>query len=278
MNPYELLDSGNGYKLERFSSYVLSRPDPQAIWRPSLPKTEWDKADAIFRTDKKFTGARWDNRRVKEPWLFSVENITLLLKLTPFKHTGVFPEQMENWRWMGNLILRRPACKILNLFGYTGGATLYAAQKGAHVTHVDASKPTMAWARENQTASALSSSPIRWIMDDAKKFVSREIKRGMIYDAIIMDPPSFGRDPKGKVFKFEKDVPELLRLVSQILPNPLFFLLNSYAQGYSPETVKNLLGEIFPLNSISGKELFLQDRSGKKLHAGVCARFENSGK
>ncbi len=237
MQNYELLDSGDGQKLERFASYLLARPDPNAIWKKRLQETAWKKADATF--DKK-----WATRRVREPWIFSYDNITMLLKLTPFKHTGLFPEQIENWEWFGDIIRSQNELKILNLFGYTGGASLYAAACGASVTHVDASKPAIIWAHENQEASKLIKAPIRWITDDALAFVQREVRRGNTYDGIILDPPSFGRSPKGKVFKFEKDIHPLLDAVKVLLtPKPLFILLNSYATGLSPESIRNLVAD-----------------------------------
>jgi len=234
---YELLDSGGGVKLERFGSYILSRPDPNAIWNKRLPDTEWRKADATFTKG-------WDNKRVQEPWTFAYEQLSLLLKLTPFKHTGLFPEQIENWEWFGDLLRGRKDPKILNLFGYTGGATLYTAACGATVTHIDASKPAMIWAHESQEASKLTAAPIRWITDDALAFAKREVRRGNTYDGIILDPPSFGRSPKGKVFKFEEDMHPLLDTIRQLLSKePLFILLNSYATGFSAETIKNLVAD-----------------------------------
>jgi 23S rRNA (cytosine1962-C5)-methyltransferase len=271
LQSYELLDSGNGQKLERFGEYVLSRPDPNAIWNKRLSETEWKKADAAFigkndsssslrgtkqsqrtmglprsaRNDSTVVG--WQNKRVREPWKFTYEQLTLLLKLTPFKHTGLFPEQIENWMWSGELLRSRKSPKILNLFGYTGGATLHAAAQGAQVTHVDASKPAMIWAHENQEASGLTQAPVRWITDDALAFVQREVRRGNKYNAIILDPPAFGRSPKGKVFKFEKDMHPLLAAVKQLLsPDPLFVLVNSYATGLSAESIKNLIADYIP--------------------------------
>lgn len=277
-NDYVLRDSGNGMKLERFGNYTLARPDPTALWDQTLPAALWDGADAIFLKDKLSRGNRWKNKFVDEKaWTVSIDDITLKLKLTPFKHTGLFPEQMLNWRWFGPLLesaTKQP--KVLNLFGYTGGATLYAASKGAQVTHVDASKPSVTWARENQAASKLENAPIRWIVDDALKFVSREARRGVRYDAIIMDPPSFGRDPKGKVFIFEKDVPKLLDAVAKILsPEPLFFLINSYAMGYSPTVLKNLLARILPFEKIQCGELQIREEyTQRTLPCSIYARYQ----
>jgi 23S rRNA (cytosine1962-C5)-methyltransferase len=276
LEQYALLDSGDGEKLEKFGQYILSRPDPNAVWQKKSPSA-WQKADAIFHKGKSIHGARWENRNIKEPWRFSFEKISLWLKLTPFKHTGLFPEQILNWQWFGEILEKSPiSCRVLNLFGYTGGATLYAASKGASITHVDASKPSVAWARENQKLSGLENAKIRWIVDDAKKFITREIKRGHKYDAVILDPPSFGRDPKGKVFKFEKDVPELLKLIGQAVSlNPLFVLFNSYATGYSPTVIKNMLSEILPAEKIESGELEIKERSTQRvLPTGIFARYK----
>ncbi|MFA6135863.1 MAG: class I SAM-dependent methyltransferase [Candidatus Paceibacterota bacterium] len=281
LNDYELLDSGDGYKLERFGKYIVSRPDPNVIWEKKNPSI-WNTADAIFNVNK-VDSSRWDNKNVKSDWMFEFEKVKMILKLTPFKHVGIFPEQTENWKWFGALLTQNSKHathnnpNILNLFGYTGGATLYAASCGAKVTHVDASKPSVMWARENQRLSGLDNTPIRWIVDDAKKFVAREVKRGIKYDAVIMDPPAFGRDPKGKIFKFEKDVPEILNLISKTLnPKPLFFLINSYSLGYSPTVIKNMLGNILPLEKIECGELQISEKSGERnLPCGVFARYEN---
>jgi 23S rRNA (cytosine1962-C5)-methyltransferase len=259
---YALLDSGNGRKLERFGSYITSRPDPNAIWKPRLPLSAWKEAHATFRTDVPRGEKRWALRGFDEraPWQIDFEGLTLNLKPTPFKHTGLFPEQASNWRWFGKLIEKSPSpVKVLNLFGYTGGATLYAARCGAQVTHVDASKPAVTWARDNQASSGLDDKPIRWIIDDAVKFAAREVKRGNTYDAVIMDPPSFGRDPQGKVFKFEEDVPRLLETVKQLAPDPLFILINSYSLGFSPEVIRNMLGDILPLSSVACGELHIEE-------------------
>ncbi len=277
---YALRDSGRGMKLERFGQYTIARPDPNAIWEPTLDETFWQNADATFLVAKSLRGSRWNNTNVAEDlWDISIDSIRLHLKLTPFKHTGLFPEQILNWNWFGELITSSPTpVRVLNLFGYTGGATLYAAARGAQVTHVDASKPSITWARENQTLSGLSDAPIRWIVDDAYKFVLREARRGAQYDAVIMDPPAFGRDPKGKVFQFEKDVPKLLEAVSKILvSDPLFFLINSYAMGYSPVVLKNLLARILPFEKITCGELQIREEyTQRTLPCSVYARYQNS--
>ena len=288
---YELIDSGEEYKLERFGKYIISRPDPNVIWKKRLSQEEWDKSDAVFSKEK--TGiSHWKNKNIKDDWVFSFEEIKMKLQLSPFKHTGLFPEQISNWQWMGKILTnnsllttydgdkeknkkeddKKPS--ILNLFGYTGGASLYCASKGAKITHVDASQPAINWAKENQKLSGLEKAPIRWILDDAIKFVRREVKRGIKYDGVIMDPPSFGRDQKGKVFKFEKNIPELLDLVKNVLvEKPLFVLINSYSIGYSPTTIKNILGDILPMEKIECGELQILEKEGKRaLPCSVFAR------
>lgn len=299
LDGYELIDSGSEEKLERFGQYTLSRPDPNAVWPKKLSNSTWNNADAIFHKEKLASGKHWENKRVKEPWEFTfgpVRNspaqgsleressgvisngVKMYLKLTPFKHVGLFPEQILNWEWFGKILEGCGGSRnILNLFGYTGGATLYAASKGAIVTHVDASKPSVNWAIQNQKLSGLSNTQIRWIVDDAIKFVTREIKRGRKYEAVIMDPPAFGRDQKGNVFKFEKDIPQLLKLIKQVLsPRPLFFLFNSYSLGYSSTVIKNMLGEILPIEKIESGELQIKEKSSERcLPCGVFARYKS---
>ena len=270
---YELIDSGDGYKLERYGDHLLARPDSVAIWRKKNPDM-WKRADAIFHKDKRADGKHWENKNVHDPWIFHFENIAMHLRLTPFKHTGLFPEQIANWLWMKEKMAGQNNPKILNLFGYTGGATLFLASQGAIVTHVDASKPSVAWARENQIASRLETAQIRWIIDDARKFIAREIKRGNTYDGVLLDPPSFGRDPKGKIFQFEKDVPALLENIKKILsPMPLFVLLNSYNMGYSPIALENMFADFFPAQRIESGELQIPEKNGRMLPCSVFARY-----
>jgi len=229
-NGYELLDSGDGYRLERFGDYTISKPDPQAIWQRSLSKSHWEKADAVF--EKNEGNERWvTNREIPEKWLLEYKNIAFFAKLTPFKHTGIFPEQHLNWDFITNSITKsNRSVKVINLFGYTGIASLVAAAAGAQVTHVDASRPAIGWARENQEASGLIDKPIRWILDDVSKFVEREIRRGNSYDGIIMDPPVYGHGPNGEVWDFSKSFPELMKLCSEVLTaTPLFMIVNAYA-------------------------------------------------
>lgn len=239
---YELLDSGEGEKLERYGRYILRRPDPQALWEKLLPEEKWKDADAFFyRNSEK---ALWKkNKEMKNEWQISFGNLKFNIKPTAFKHTGVFPEQEQNWNWIKEIIKKpgRPL-KILNLFGYTGGATLAALSAGAEVTHIDGSKSAISWAKENAELSGLDKKPVRWIVDDARKFVIREIKRGNKYDGIIMDPPSFGRGGKGEIWKIEEDFLGLLNDCAKIFSDkPVFFLINGYAAGYSAQAYYNAL-------------------------------------
>jgi len=257
LKDHSLLDSGDGRKLERFAGYLISRPEPGAIWNKKLPADQWNQAQAVFIETGKWRQVSPPPR----PWLFRYKDLTLELKLTPYKHTGVFPEQAVNWDWASDLITksqRKPS--ILNLFAYTGAATLAAAAAGASVCHVDSSQPAVKWAKRNQELSKLADKPIRWIVDDCLKFAEREAKRGVKYDAIIMDPPAFGRDTSGKTFKFDRDLPRLLNICSNLLPdNPLFFLINAYNVGHSPQALKNLLADILPSSRIQCGELHLSN-------------------
>ena len=238
---YELIDSGGEEKLERFSEVVLARPDPQALWEKKLATSDWGLANGKYEREGK--DGKWVGKLPKE-WQVEFGGLKFLIKPTSFKHTGLFPEQLSNWQWGSELIKRQLALSevergreisVSNIFGYTGGATLASAQAGASVTHVDASKTAVAWARENAKLSGLEGKPIRWITEDALTFLKREIKRGVKYDAIVMDPPAFGHGPGGEVWKFEENFLELLKLVEQVLSEkPLFVLINGYAAGYSP--------------------------------------------
>ena len=232
---YELLDSGREEKLERYGAFVLARPDPQALWEKKLPASAWESADARFV--RKGREGEWTVKpAVPGEWEVVFGGLTMLIKPTSFKHTGLFPEQEPNWEWLRDAIIaaRRPV-SVLNLFGYTGGATLAAAQAGAHVVHVDASKTAVAWARENATRSGLSERPIRWIVEDVLVFARREIKRGNRYDLIVMDPPAFGHGPKDELWKIEEHLLELVSLCKKLLSeNPLGIEMSGYAAGYSP--------------------------------------------
>ena len=240
---YELLDTSDGERLERWGSFILRRPDPQIIWKNSATHKKWRQADAVYKRSQK-GGGEWTKNNLPEQWTISYENLKFNLKPMGFKHTGLFPEQAANWDWFSDLIRKagRPI-KVLNLFAYTGGATIAAAAAGASVVHVDAAKGMVAQAKENAALSGLSDAPIRYIVDDCKKFVEREIRRGNKYDAVIMDPPSYGRGPSGEVWKIEDSVDELITLAASLLSDePLFFLVNSYTTGLSPAAMQYILG------------------------------------
>ncbi|HIR89263.1 MAG TPA: class I SAM-dependent methyltransferase [Candidatus Fimimorpha faecalis] len=245
---YEVIDTSKGEKLERWGDYLLIRPDPQVIWNTPKNHKGWKTCNAHYHRSKK-GGGEWEFFRLPEQWKIQYNRLTFQLKPFSFKHTGLFPEQAANWDWFSDLIqnANRPI-KVLNLFAYTGGATLAAAAAGASVTHVDASKGMVGWAKENAISSGLKDAPIRWIVDDCNKFVEREIRRGNHYDAIIMDPPSYGRGPKGEIWKIEDAIHPLVQLCSQLLSeHPLFFLINSYTTGFAPSVLSYLLGiEIVP--------------------------------
>ncbi|MRR10236.1 class I SAM-dependent rRNA methyltransferase [bacterium] len=274
---YRLLDSGRGLKLESWSGYVVSRPDPNAVWEPRRPEPEWRRAQAVFQKTAHQGAKNWIVRTPPpRDWGFGFRGLRCELQLTPFKHTGIFPEQAANWDWFARLIKdSQDQPSVLNLFGYTGAATLAAAAAGAKVCHVDASRPALTWANRNQQLSGLAGAPVRWILDDCLKFVKREQARGARYDAVIMDPPAFGRDPRGKVFKFEEDVPRLLRSCRDILADrPLFFLVNGYAMGYSATVLRNMLSEILPIDWVECGELQLrEDGGGRCLPCSVFARY-----
>ena len=275
---YELIDSGNGKRLERYGKYLISKPDPQAIWSTKKDSNFWEKADAVYIQNGN-KGSWLNKNNVPEKWLIKYKNLSFYCKLTPFKHTGVFPEQSVNWDFIEE-ILRQAQNKqpnVLNLFGYTGISTLAAAASGAKVTHVDASKPSISWARENQKVSGLSQKPIRWILDDAIKFVQREVKRAVKYDAIIMDPPIYGHGPEGEVWNFNESFPKLMELCSLVLSdNPLFIIVNAYAISSSSIMLDNVLKDY--LGGLGGTfengELALQERdNGRLLSTGIFARW-----
>jgi 23S rRNA (cytosine1962-C5)-methyltransferase len=281
---YQLIDSGNGHKLEQFGHTRIIRPDDQCIWSPRQNDNEWHKANAHFH---KTTG--WKiNQAIKSPWLFTFHppaingkkqaNIVTELRLSHSKNIGVFPEQSANWEWMSTIIgQQKNQPHVLNLFGYTGMASLVAAAAGAQVCHVDASQAALNWGKHNQKLSNLHDASIRWIVDDCAKFITREIKRGMFYNGIIMDPPAFGRDHKGKIFSFEKQIVHLLALCTQILPpKPLFFIFNGYAMGHSATVLKNLLQGNYPTAHIEFGELHVAERDGKRtVPCSLYARFTN---
>lgn len=276
---YELLDSGAGAKLERFGPYRFVRPEGQAIWRPALAQSAWNTAEAEFRTDADANGGQWFFRKTLKPrWQMRYGDLTFWVQPTPFRHLGVFPEQAVHWDWMQELIrtTRRPV-RVLNLFGYTGLATLAAAQAGATVTHVDASKKGIAWARENQELSGLDEQPIRWILDDALKFVRREVRRGAQYDGFIIDPPPFGRGPKGEIWRIEESLPALLSECRQLLsPTPLFVVLTAYAIKFSALGLYYVLQELVDGygGTLSGGEIGVtEQQAGRVLSTAIFARW-----
>lgn len=239
---YEVLDTSGGEKLERWGRYILVRPDPQVIWDTPHAHKGWKQKNAHYHRSQK-GGGEWEFIDLPDDWAIRYRNLTFNLKPFSFKHTGLFPEQAVNWDWFSCLIQNAgKPIRVLNLFAYTGGATLSAAAAGAQVTHVDAAKGMVNWAKENAASSSLSDAPIRWLVDDCIKFVEREIRRGSKYDAIIMDPPSYGRGPKGEIWKMEEHIWHFLELTVQILSDePLFFLLNSYTTGLQPAVLSYLL-------------------------------------
>ena len=239
---YEVIDTSKGEKLERWDKYMLVRPDPQVIWNTDRKENAWRKPNGhYFRSSK--GGGEWEFHNLPEEWTIGYKDLTFNLKPFSFKHTGIFPEQAANWDWFSELIEKSGReIKVLNLFAYTGGATVSAAKAGASVTHVDASKGMVAWAKENASISGLQDAPVRYLVDDCTKFVEREIRRGNKYDAIIMDPPSYGRGPKGEIWKIEESIFPFVQLTSKLLSDkPLFFLINSYTTGLQPAVLSNML-------------------------------------
>lgn len=241
---YELIDASDGERLERWGNIVLIRPDPQVIWKTPKNNPYWKKADARYIRSKE-GGGHWEyNKKIPEYWNIGYKDLTFKISPTGFKHTGLFPEQAVNWDMMREMISKagRPI-RVLNLFAYTGGATLAAAAAGANVCHVDAAKGMVRWARDNAEYSSLSEKPIRWLVDDCAKFVEREIRRESFYDAVILDPPSYGRGPGGEIWKLEDQIYDLVSLISCVLTDhPLFVLLNSYTTGLSASTMAYVLG------------------------------------
>lgn len=275
---YEVIDCSKGEKLERWGDYILVRPDPQVIWDTPRKEKGWHKMNAHYHRSKK-GGGEWEFFDLPQQWSIHYHSLTFQLKPFSFKHTGLFPEQATNWDWFSELIKKagRPV-KVLNLFAYTGGATIAAAAAGASVTHVDASKGMVTWAKENAASSGLADAPIRWIVDDCVKFVEREIRRGNHYDAIIMDPPSYGRGPKGEIWKIEESIHPLVKLCAQLLVDrPLFFLINSYTTGLQPAVLSYLIGtelKRFP-GKVTADEIGLPVSSnGLTLPCGASGRFE----
>ena len=288
-NDYEVIDCSKGEKLERWGDYLLVRPDPQVIWDTPKKEKGWRKMNGHYHRSSK-GGGEWEFFQLPKEWTIQYslpinKKLTFHLKPFSFKHTGLFPEQAANWNWFSQLIAdavsKGRQVKVLNLFAYTGGATLAAAAAGASVTHVDASKGMVTWAKENAISSGLKDAPIRWLVDDCIKFVEREIRRGNHYDAIIMDPPSYGRGPKGEIWKIEESVYPLIQLCSQILTdNPLFFLINSYTTGLQPAVLSYMISTVLGTanGTITASEIGLPVSSnGLVLPCGASGRYEATG-
>lgn len=276
---YELIDAGDGMRLERFGEYILARPDPQALFPKTLSEKEWSAADALFI--RKGGHTEWKiSKKLPKAWSISYGGLTLSIQPTSFKHVGLFPEQLSNWLWIEKQIKKanRKDLKVLNLFGYTGGASLIAAKTGAQVTHIDGSKATYVWGKKNQDLSKINDASIKWLIDDAIAFLKKEIKRKRFYDAIIMDPPSFGHGPNGELWKIEEQFPQLIELCKKVLSeDPIFFLVNGYAAGFSPLTYKNNL--LFLEKEFGGSfeygELLIEPTADleKKLACGFTVRW-----
>lgn len=276
---YELLDSGREEKLERYGSIVLSRPDPQALWEKHLADGEWKSADAWY--ERKAKGGDWHTGKdFPKEWQIELGGLNFLIRPTSFKHTGLFPEQVPNWQWISEKLEAgswKLAPKVLNLFAYTGGATLAAAKAGAQVTHVDASKTAIEWAKANAKLSGLNEKPIRWVTEDVMKFVEREVKRKNTYDAIIMDPPAFGHGPKDELWKIEENFLMLMKLCKALLSDkPIFMLVSGYAAGYSSLAFAHNLESIIEKKggSVEVGELTIEESgSGRLLPAGIFSRW-----
>ncbi|MBR9941592.1 class I SAM-dependent methyltransferase [Lachnospiraceae bacterium Marseille-Q4251] len=275
---YEVLDTSGGEKLERWGDYLLVRPDPQVIWNTPKDLPGWRKMNGHYYRSSK-GGGEWEFFNLPKQWEIAYKDLRFNLKPFSFKHTGLFPEQAVNWDWFSDKIKNagRPV-KVLNLFAYTGGATLAAAAAGAAVTHVDASKGMVNWAKENAKSSGLEAAPIRWLVDDCMKFVEREIRRGNHYDGIIMDPPSYGRGPKGEIWKIEDSIYDFIKLCTQILSDtPLFFLVNSYTTGLAPAVLTYMLSTELKRfgGHVDSQEIGLPvTKTGLVLPCGASGRWE----
>lgn len=282
---YEVIDTTDKEKLERWGDYILVRPDPQVIWKTPMKDKRWKSPNAHYHRSNK-GGGEWEFFSLTEKWKISYKELNFYLQPFSFKHTGLFPEQAVNWDWFSekikNALKKNPGrkIKVLNLFAYTGGATIAAAKAGASVTHVDASKGMVTWAKDNAAISGLADAPIRYLVDDCVKFVEREIRRGNTYDAIIMDPPSYGRGPKGEIWKIEESLHDFVKLTTKILSDdPVFFLINSYTTGLQPAVLKYLI-ETEVNTKYKGKvtadEIGLPVTSnGLVLPCGASGRWEN---
>ena len=275
---YELLDSGDGRRLERFGPYLLARPAPQALWRPRLDRSRWEAADAVYERNSKGGGSWKLQSDLPESWTVGVFGLRFRVRPTGFGHVGLFPEQFDNWHWIDRRIRRAGGeMNVMNLFGYTGAATLVAARAGARICHIDASKGVVAWARENALESGLADKPVRWIVEDALKFLRRERRRGRRYSGLIIDPPTFGRGSKGEVWKIERDLPELLSRCGDVLDRrPDFILLGTYSPKFTPLVLGNMLRDAFGhLNGrIESFEMTIPETGGgRRMPNGVSARW-----
>ena len=260
---YSLIDSGNEQKLEQFGEYALARPCPQALWKPKAPKL-WKGAHATFKRGKEWKG-------IPKSWNLNYKTLTFKIVPTDFGHLGLFPEHAQHWDWMDEK-LSKPS-EVLNLFAYSGAATLHLAKQGHRVCHLDASKGMIDWARENAKLNNLEKAPVRWIVDDALKFLKREVKRNRTYDGLLLDPPSFGRGAQGQVFKIENDLPELLSLCRQVLkPKPSFILLTCHTPGLTPQVLQHLLEDYFPNLSLDSGEMLIPSTTSYPLPTGCYAR------
>ncbi len=281
---FELIDSGAEYRLERWGNFVLTRPDPQCIWQRSESAEVWDNADAIFRGDE------WQiKKELPEHWDMQFHDMLLRVRPMNFKHTGVFPEQAANWELMSDALAKNPSTgaqdkpRVLNLFAYTGAASVWLTMHGVFVTHVDASRPALGWAKDNQELNGLPADSIRWMLDDAATFVKKEVKRGAQYEGIVMDPPAFGHAPNGKMWKFNEHMPALVRdCVALLSPQAKFLIINAYAtntselaiQNLLEDAIKNRVGADLPRrNIVEAGQLCLKQRSGRMLSTGIFARW-----
>ena len=278
---YKILDMANGQKLEKWGNIILSRPDPQIIWKEKTFPEKWKNVNATYHRSKTGGGSWEYNKKVPEQWQIKYKELTFNIKPMGFKHTGLFPEQAVNWDWMIQKIKNsKREIKVLNLFAYTGGATVACSYAGASVCHVDSSKGMVSWAKENVTSSGLSERPVRYIVDDVVKFVNREIRRGNKYDAIIMDPPSYGRGANGEVWQFENNIYDLVELCTKVLSEqPLFFLINSYTTGISSKVLENILyltvSKKYKGNVSSGEVGLPMENSKLVLPCGIYGRWES---
>ena len=274
---YRLIDCGGGRRLESWNGHILVRPDPQAMWKESGSPL-WNKAHAVYHRSNE-GGGSWEVRDLPASWTINYRDLTFAIKPMSFKHTGIFPEQAANWDFVTEKIKKRGKAEVLNLFAYTGAATMACAKAGASVCHVDAARGMVTWAKENAALCGLENAPIRYIVDDCRKFIRREINRGRKYDGIIMDPPSYGRGPSGEIWRFEEGIGELISLCAQLLSDdPLFFVISSYTAGVSPSVPAYILGrELVPRfgGRVEANELGLKvESSGLMLPCGAATRWE----